>query len=411
MNIKRLIKGVLGENTIRSVRHGILCLKHLGKPNVEGSIYKIIRTNGYHTFFGYYDYEQFSDDGNKVLFHRVKKNADPLRDDAEICYYDMESETMVEITKTSLWSWQQGARLSWIPGSNEEILFNDMADGAYVSVRYNIATKEKQIYPMPLYDFDASLGFGLSLNFSRLQRLRPGYGYLRIPDMTADEKAPENDGIFKMDFATGERKQLVSLADLAKENDKGGKYTHYINHISLSPKGTKFSYFHLWVDDANQWHTRLCVCDNDGANHRVVEDSCKVSHYAWKNDDLLLVTCYREQKQFYQLINVNDCTKKILPHSCLDKDGHPSYITDSRIITDTYPMNDSMQELFLCNTEKIDSKRLVAKVFHHPFWDGERRCDLHPRLSHDKQLVCIDTTAYKKTRSCVIFKIVEENDE
>lgn len=411
MNIKGLIKGLLGESTIRYIQHGILLVKHFGKPDIEGNTFKVIQKNGYHTFFGYYDYEQFSTDDNKVLFHRIKKNADPLKDEATLCYYDIKEDKTVEITKTALWSWQQGARLSWIPNSNEEILYNDIVDGAYASVRYNIVTGKKLIYPMPLYDFDACLGFGLSLNFSRLQRLRPGYGYLRIADSTASEKAPENDGIFKIDFATGESKQLVSLADLAKANDKDGRYTHYINHISISPEGTKFSYFHLWVDEDNKWYTRLYVCTSDGLNNYVIEDTCKVSHYAWRDDNHILVTCYQGNEQFYQLINVNDCTKQRLPHACLDKDGHPSYIKSNLIITDTYPMNDSMQELFLCNTEKHDSKSLVAKVFHHPFLDGEKRCDLHPRLSHDKKMVCIDTTAYKKMRSCAIFKIVGENNE
>ena len=411
MNIKRCIKRLLGERTIRNIQRGILLARHMGKADVDGSPALVIRKNGYHTFFGYYDYDQFSADDTRILFHRVKKNADPLRDDAELCYYDVKEKKSVVITKTALWSWQQGARLSWIPDSNEEILYNDIADGAYVSVRYNISTGERQTYPMPLYDFDASLGFGLSLNFSRLQRLRPGYGYLRNTDATESESAPRNDGIFRVDFSTGESCLLVSLAELAAVNDKSGKYTHYINHISISPNGTKFSYFHLWIDENNKWHTRMCVCACNGEGNHVIEDSCKVSHYAWRDDDHILVTCYRGGKEFYEMIDVNDCSKEEFPHSCLNRDGHPSYLRSNLIITDTYPMRDSMQELFLCDLEMCDSKRLVARVFHHPSWDGEMRCDLHPRLSHDKKSVCIDTTAYKKTRACVIFKVGEENHE
>ena len=411
MGIKAVIKGLIGENNVRRILRGVALMKHSGKPNVEGNVLKLIQKKGYHTFFGYYDYEQFSCDDTKLLFHRVRKNADPLKDDAEICCYDLASDTTEKVTETSLWSWQQGARLCWLPGSNEEILYNDMERGEYVSVKYNISTGERTVYPMPLYDFNMSRGFGLSLNFSRLQRLRPGYGYLRVADSTEQDKAPEGDGVFRLDFSTGERRLLVSLSDLADANDKDRKYTHYINHICISPSGERFSYFHLWVDEAGKWYTRLYVCSSEGADNRAVEEEFKVSHYTWRDDSHLLLTCYRGEEQFYQLINVDDLTKRKLPHSCLNKDGHPSYLDDSLIITDTYPLGDSMQELFLCDTEISGTKRLVARVFHHPFLFGEERCDLHPRLSHDKKLVCIDTTAFKKIRSCAVFKIVGEGNE
>lgn len=408
MSIKTVVKKLIGDKTIQTVRNNLLLMKHIGKPNVEGEPVKVIHQKGYHIFFGYYDYLQFSEDNTKVLFHKVPINADPLRDDAVICYYDLTEDKMVEITKTASWCWQQGARLSWIPNSNEEILYNDIIDCSYVCIRYNITTGEKKVYPVALYDFECGLNYGLSLNFSRLQRLRPGYGYLRIPDCTAQEKAPSDEGVFKLDFATGEKSQLVSLAELAKSVDGEEPFTHYINHISISPAGTKFSYFHLWVDNNNKWYSKLYVCNNDGTDNHVVEGDCKVSHYAWKDDDHLLVTCYQGSKQFYELIDVNDGSKQILPHKCLDKDGHPSFIESELFITDTYPLEDSMQELFVCNLNQIDAKKTIVRVFHHPFLTGEKRCDLHPRLSNDKKQVCIDTTAYTRTRSCMILKTRKE---
>ena len=57
--------------------------------------------------------------------------------------------------------------------------------------------------------------FILSLDFSRLHRLRPGYGYSNLPDETKDELCPNKGCIWKVNVATGEIIELFKYTDFA----------------------------------------------------------------------------------------------------------------------------------------------------------------------------------------------------
>ena len=85
------------------------------------------------------------------------------------------------------------------------------------------------------------------MNFSRLQRLRPGYGYKIVPDYSENIKVPHEDGIFLYSFNNREQELLVSLIEISKvEPDKTMENAeHYFNHISFSPYSNDFIFFHL----------------------------------------------------------------------------------------------------------------------------------------------------------------------
>lgn len=68
--------------------------------------------------------------------------------------------------------------------SNHEILYNDFRNGKYCSVILNITDKTERIIQMPVYAMSQDKKTALSLDFSRLHRLRPGYGYSNIPETT-----------------------------------------------------------------------------------------------------------------------------------------------------------------------------------------------------------------------------------
>lgn len=57
-------------------------------------------------------------------------------------------------------------------------------------------------------------GYFMALNYSRMVRLRPVTGYAEAWDWTKDAQAPADDGIFRIDVRTGERKLVVSFAQL-----------------------------------------------------------------------------------------------------------------------------------------------------------------------------------------------------
>ena len=95
-------------------------------------------------WFGYYDKWQVDPSGryalgNQVdLFYRSPKPDDVLR----IGLIDLENNfKWQEIGKSSAWGWQQGCMLQWIPGSQEEVIWNDRQGD--LLVKFLISKAEK----------------------------------------------------------------------------------------------------------------------------------------------------------------------------------------------------------------------------------------------------------------------------
>jgi len=416
--MKELIKRILGQRLMGFLRFARQYLKYL-KISLKGVKNKIVVSDSLtlldeitipekNVFFGYYDIQQFNEERNKLLIHIVPKKASTDKDAAVIAYYDVAERKVVQVAESKAWSWQQGCRLRWNPCNQEEIFFNNCVDNKYVCQIWNINDKKlvKQI-PIPLYDFDKKLTFGLGVNFSRLQRLRPGYGYTTLPDKTADELTPKGDGIFKYDFKTGDVSLLISYEDLAKGVEKCAKLQSYINHISISPQGDKFMFFHIMTEGPGmRWHVRFCVANSDGTSLKVLEETDTISHYTWKNNDVILTTKLQKgTASVYAEYNVNTGEKKIIESKDLNLDGHPTFFIDKQnFITDTYPQGDSMQHVFIFD-EKSSKKTKLVDIYHDPRLYEEQRCDLHPRLTPDNGYFTIDTVYSDCKRSVLLFKL------
>ena len=141
--------------------------------------------------------------------------------------------------------------------------------------------------------------WGLSINFSRLQRLRPGYGYSNLPDNTKSELCPTNDGIYRINLSTGEKILLLSLKIISSFLPKETmiEAEHYINHLSFNPSGNRFMFFHLWIKDGLRF-SRLFTADINGNNVFILNNEGHVSHYCWKSDKELLVYGYHQEGGF-----------------------------------------------------------------------------------------------------------------
>ena len=71
----------------------------------------------------------------------------------------------------------------------DTILYNDYRNGKYCSVILNINTSSERLIDMPVYTLSSDKKTALTLDFSRLHRLRLGYGYANIPESTLLEIA------------------------------------------------------------------------------------------------------------------------------------------------------------------------------------------------------------------------------
>ena len=73
----------------------------------------------------------------------------------------------------------------------------------------------------------------------------------------------------------------------------------------------------------------------------------------------------------------------------LIKDGHPTYINDDCIITDTYPDKAGFQEILFVDITRGRIQQCVS-IYSTSKHLGVERCDLHPRIAKDNKKVIFD---------------------
>lgn len=420
MNKKEQLKKLVGYNNILRIKKALAvkkyissCIKHkANRYQYDREIFCDcweFKLAGKNVFFGYYDLKQLDASGERALAHIVRKNGNPANDSAELAWIGMRDKKLHVFARTKAWSWQQGARLRWHPTQENWVMFNDYDGKKYVTRIFDLkAEKIVETIPLALYDVDPACKYGLGLNYARLQRLRPGYGYSCYPDESEGVSAPESDGIYRWSRDTGEVKKIVSLKELAdKVNVLGAE--HYINHISISPTGDKFMFFHLWsFGIGTKWAMRLYICNIDGSNLTCIDDQEIISHYCWYRDELLLTTSLANDKVShaqYIVYQLKNKKKNVIRSPRLEKDGHPTFINaGTSFVSDTYPLNDSLQYLFYSLLDGKEVRKLL-EVYANPFLLDEHRCDLHPRIDEKYKYISVDTT-YTGVRSILFLNYV-----
>jgi hypothetical protein len=397
-------------NFIKLVYQRIMyIIANLNKSNEYKNMAEVkVVTSQVEHFFGYYDKSPWDITNRYMLTLRVPfADKHPQQGDkATIGVIDTKNDNkFTSIEETNTWNLQQGSMLQWLGSDfNESIIYNDLNNNEYVSIIYNLKNKTKEILERPVYSVNKDGKFALSLNFSRLHKLRPGYGYANLEDKTKGQSHPEDDGIWYLDLESNQSKLIISLADIVKINwnEKMKDAQHWFNHIDISPNGTRFSFLHRWEYN-NVINSRLYTADIDGKNIYCLADDTMVSHSCWKNNEQILVWC----RQFdigdrYYLLTDQTSKREVIGDGILNVDGHPSYSPDGRyILTDTYPDRTRKRSLIVYDTQN-NERYDIAKVFAPFKYDGEIRCDLHPRWSRDGKQICFDSVHEGKRQLYVI---------
>jgi hypothetical protein len=266
-----------------------------------------------------------------------------------------------------------------------------------------VETCESREYDTPVYTLSSDGRFGLGANFSRTAATRPGYGYEGVPDPWADEAAPAEDGIYRLDFATGERKLLVSLEQIAalQEDPAERAQKHWFNHLLVSPDDARFIFLCRW--DAAQamsipglpWGTRMFTADVNGSDLYLLNDNDLTSHFIWRDPRTALTWANHPSHgmAYYYFTDRSDRVEAADPAQLLS-DGHMSYPPRGRwFVSDTYPQKrpeGPCRTLFLY--DEVEKRRVDLGHFLSPTpEDVSLRCDLHPRWSRDGRAVTFDS--------------------
>ncbi|MES2461344.1 MAG: hypothetical protein V4671_12240 [Armatimonadota bacterium] len=354
-------------------------------------------------FFGYYDKSPWDVSGRFLLAQEtgfMDRRPGP-EDVADIGVVDtQDGNSWRKLSETQAWNWQQGCMLQWVPGSEDEIIFNVRQGDRFQAQVLNTRTNEMRHLSQPIYGVSPAGREAISLNFSRLFDVRPGYGYAGAPDPWADNICPEDDGLYHVDLETGDSRLIFSLADALRLGEpQPGMETgkHRFNHVQWNTDGTRFAVLHRWSivpSPANwsSWATRLLTLNADGTDPHVLSDHTMISHYDWRDPQTVLAWARRHDVgDRYFLFTDKTPETTIVGDGILTVDGHCSYSPDRRwILTDTYPDKEGYRTLLLFDPKS--ERRIDIGRFHGPTpSDGEIRCDLHPRWSRDGRQICIDS--------------------
>lgn len=352
-----------------------------------------------HHFFGYYDKFPWDSTGRYMLgLESTFINRPPTPDDTAIVgLIDLANDNKWKpIAETQAWNWQQGTMLRWLPTAPDRmIIHNDRQDDRFVSIIRDIKTGESRTLPFPIYAVSRDGKSAVSVNFSRVHQMRPGYGYGGLPLPGDDELHPEYDGIFHVDLATGDYKLIISLDQIVNiRHDVSMEGTkHWFNHLLFNHDNTRFLFLHRWIrKDGRGRFTRMFTAKPDGSDICCVADHGMVSHFDWRNSHQILAwATQRDIGNKYFLFDDRSEEIEVIGDGILTTDGHCSYSPDGRwILTDTYPDRERKRTLILYRPS--DNYRVdIGRFFAPKELDGEIRCDLHPRWSRDGQQVCMDS--------------------
>ena len=400
-------------------------------------------------FFGYYDKSPLSKDGSKLLACKSSFINRPVSkgDILEIGYFNWKfPDKFIKITQTEAWNWQQGCMLQWLGESNTKIIYNDIMEEGFVSIVLDIVTNKKSFLPMSIYAVHPDGFSALCIDNERHYWYRDGYNYQGVQNLDKKIAYDENDGIWSMDISTLAVRQIISVKSLVKIRhlECMDNAVHYIEHLIFNPNGKRFTFLHRWKEVDGSVYSRLFTANNDGSGIHLLNDSGRVTHACWMNNQEVIAWCGLETPisklknnfkffkslfrillpVYHRLINQKSSINKILTGdsyvkfidktnkherlypSFLSEDGHPSFnhLNEGVMLSDTYENNDHKRHLFLFDFN-INKFKGDSWLNSDPKSDKTvYRCDLHPKWSYDGDFVVIDTTD-KLVRQIYVYKI------
>lgn len=355
-------------------------------------------------FFGYYDKSPWSPDMRWYTCHRLTHAL------VDIQVYDQRTRSSLIVGRSTAWNYQQGCMVQWLPRqSTPTLIYNTVVNGHLGACVVPVPSGSPHILPAPIQIIHPHGQYALLLNYRRLAICDPAYGYTPLVENFAPDLPLDQDGIWQIDLVGGQPQLLISLAQLEQIQPRpelAQSHHPHVNHLLYSPAGNRFVFLHRWRAAKGRF-SRLYVADRTHATPRLLLDARMVSHYGWRDERTILAYARTTAHgDGYYLIDVEQGNSTPLARGTLERlgDGHPTYSPDRQwIVTDSYPDRARQRHLLLYHVptgELIEVGRFLAPLRY----DGDLRCDLHPRWSPDGRMLSIDST-HSGTRQTYILDV------
>lgn len=411
----------------------VLAFPGLGMKAFKDFEVKKLTSGPNHHWFGYYDKLQMDPTGQYVLGMEIDFcfRSPTANDVIKIGMIDLKNNyEWIQIGTSRSWGWQQGCMLQWRPGSKEEILWNDRISDRFVCKIYNLRTGELRVIPRAIYTLNPDGKSAICADFTRINNMRVGYGYAGLEDAFLHYNAPLDGGIHKVDLDTGQEKLILSLKKVSKvpygDEDISDKW-HYFNHLLINPSGNRFIVLNRWRDYPitmdlrkaskdvyaehvrGKYKTRAFTGSTDGGDLYMLTDSGRFSHFIWKNDNVITAYAAPKKGDDMAFFEFTDKTQqaKLIGEEKMPMNGHNTYIPETNqewILDDTYPAKDTRKQTLYLYHVPSDKKVILGKFYEPPQFNGEWRCDLHPKCN-DGKTVIFDSTHEGNTRQMYMVDI------
>lgn len=379
-----------------------------------------------HHFFGYYNKPVSSADGSRMLANRVDVMQGELgaHFTAQVGYFDMSDGGAFRVFgETSTWNFQMGCQLQWLENTRSSVIFNtrsfDTKD-VYPDFGSTIVDLEsgcRRTLPLPVYVVAPSGEYALCIDYDRLQLAHPTIGYFPHTPRSVLPPAPDDEGIRRMNLASGAHTLIVTLEQLRhfQPVDSMRNAFHWVTHLEIAPGSRRFLFLHRWTEcfeDETRWLHRLFTVESDGSDLRLLEcgdhplpppgappadifeyekATWQLSHPTWRDEHHVMIWGPHAAQANYHLYDDRTGQVEIVGHGLLTENGHMTYSPDKRwILSDTYPDAENQRLLILFDTW-TGRRKDIGRFHTDPTLGKVNRCDLHPRWSRCGGMVCIDS--------------------
>ncbi len=328
---------------------------------------------------------------------------------------------VLPIEKCRAWNFQQGTMFYWNPKKPEtQFFFNDRdpETGRIFTVLYDVERRER------VREFryeDASFGNGgvaqgggafLGLNYGRMARLRPVTGYPGALDWTQGVNAPVDDGIFKVDTETGEKRVLVSfqqLADLLRSRHSDiDDVALFINHTLWNRNDNRI-YFYVrgnWRRSSPKG-SRInvpCTVHADGTG-LTMHKTFIGGHPEWGEGNQIIGS--RDGRQVIYDVDRKEIvgeigTEKILP----DPEGDVSYSPDGKWFVNGY--KDRGENKFVI-IRLSDGMHVGTPGINKGPYDKDLRIDPAPRWNRSSDAILVPGVVKDDIRQMFLLRISTAN--
>ncbi len=356
-----------------------------------------------HLFASYYAINAWSADGRyaTVLETEVQNRLPTENDVATLGVVDArDNNRFIPLTETRCWNFQEAAMAHWLGGAPEPtFIYNDLVDGKFVSVIFDMRTRSKRIVPYPVSAVSPDGKEAVCINYARLRLTRPDYGYGGSgQDARASVTWPEDDGLWLVNLETGTARLIVTIASVRDRMPqvKDPQALAYFCHTVFSRDGQQIFWLARTVENltgqkvVRKWETTAFACKRDGSGVvRCFPDGWGGSHFNWIDGRRMVVSAmYKATVWSHVFFTVGQSDYVRLGRGLLDFDGHGVFSGDGQwLATDTYP--DKLNERKLMVLRMADQAILPLGTYAVPelYREQYSRCDLHPRWRPDGKML------------------------